>query len=192
MAVIRPLVPVWDVAQRLLHWGLAAAATAAWLSGEETLAFHIAAGYATLALASTRILLGFVGSRNARFANFVRSPGAVWRYGRSIVQGREHRYLGHNPLGGWMVLALLLLTVVVCASGYMYTTDAFWGLRWVEWIHRGSAWLGVALVCVHVSAVFVMGRRHGDRLVAAMLTGLKRPARPPCDAEASEADCSSN
>lgn len=188
MEAIRPSVPVWHLAQRLLHWGLASAATLAWFTGEDTLALHIAAGYAALALASARVVMGFVGGRYARFANFVRGPRAVGHYALRILQGREHRYLGHNPLGGWMVVALLLSTVIVCVSGYMYTTDTFWGMAWVDRFHRAGAWLGVVLVCTHVTAVFAMGRRHGDKLVISMLTGRKRLDPGQVTAGAPEAD----
>ena len=95
------------------------------------------------------------------------------RYARALLGGRERRYLGHNPLGGWMVLALLSCTLVACVSGVLYTLDAFWGMAWLEWIHRAAAWAVLGLAGVHVSAVVVMSWRHRENLAASMLTGRK-------------------
>ena len=174
MAGRQDTVPVWDLLQRLLHWGLASSIALAWWAGEERLSLHIATGYAALAIVSTRTVWGLVGSRYARFRAFVRGPGTVVDYAHKLTQGREQHYLGHNPIGGWMVLALLLCVLVVCVSGILYTTDQFWGVAWVEQTHRASAWTLVALVAVHLSGVAFMSWRHRENLVASMWSGRKR------------------
>lgn len=167
-------VKVWDLLQRLLHWSLAGTVAACWWAGEERLSLHIAFGYAALAIVASRSAWGFVGSRHARFAGFVHGPRAVIRYGRDLLGGRERRYLGHNPLGGWMVVALLLCMAFVCGTGILYTTDYFWGMAWLEIAHRASAWAVVGLVVVHVAGVAFTSWRHRENLVAAMVSGRKK------------------
>jgi cytochrome b len=170
----RASVLVWDPLQRLLHWLLVAAVALAWWAGEARLSLHSGAGYVALGIACLRILLGWFGSRHARFTDFVRGGAAVWRYARAIARGEEPRCLGHNPLGGWMVLALLGLMLVVCVSGWLYTTDRFWGMAWLEQLHFFSAWTLVVLAGLHVAGVLFTSWRHRENLIAAMLTGRKR------------------
>ena len=160
--------------QRVLHWTLAGAVALSWWAGEERLSLHIALGYTALACAALRSAWGFLGSRHARFASFVRQPGAVLQYARDLAARKERRYVGHNPLGGWMVLALLACVLVVCASGILYTTDRFWGLAWLEQLHRVCAWTLVSLVGLHLAGVAFTSWRHRENLVAAMIGGRKR------------------
>jgi len=167
---------VWDPAQRILHWGLVVAVALAWWAGEERPSLHIAAGYVVIAIVVARTAWGLFGSRYARFSDFVHGPRAVFDYARQIARRREQRYLGHNPLGGWMIVALLLCLAVVCASGLLYTTDYFWGMGWLEQTHRISAWMLVALIGLHLAGVIFTSLRHGENLVRAMFSGRKRIA----------------
>ena len=159
---------------RVLHWSLGVAIAVAWFSGEEELKRHEWAGYAALAVVALRSVWGFVGTRYARFSEFVRGPGAVIAYAASVARHAEPRHLGHNPLGGWMIVALLATVVGVGVTGWMYTLDAFWGLAWLEWTHRALAWSLVGLVALHVAGVVFSSLRHRENLVVAMLTGFKR------------------
>lgn len=168
-------VKVWDPLVRVLHWGLVAAIAVAWIAGEAWLRTHEAAGYAALGIVAVRVVWGVVGSAHARFGDFVSGPARVWRYAVDVVRSREARHLGHNPLGGWMVLALLASVAVTGLSGWLYTTDLFWGLAWVDLLHRASAWTMVALIVLHVAGVLFTSLRHRENLVAAMLDGRKRP-----------------
>lgn len=167
-------VGVWDLVQRLLHGALIVSVALTWCAGEERLSLHLWAGYAVLAIVSARLLWGFVGSQHARFARFVCSPHVAWCYLRAVLQRREPRFLGHNPLGAWMVVALLSCLVVVCVSGILYTTDQFWGLAWLESTHRIAAWSVLVLIALHVVGVVFTSLRHRENLVAAMWTGRKR------------------
>lgn len=176
-------VQVWSLPQRVLHWSLAAGVAVAWWAGEGRLSLHNAAGYVALAAVSIRLVYGVLAGGHAGFRTFVHGPVAVARYARALLGGREQRYLGHNPLGGWMVLALLACTLVACASGVLYTLDAFWGMAWLEWIHRGAAWAVLGLAGVHVLAVGVMSFRHRENLAGSMLTGRKRPSAQPDHAD---------
>lgn len=108
---------VWDPLVRLFHWGLVVAFTIAYLSGDEENSLHVYSGYAVLGLISFRVLWGFIGTRYARFSQFVTSPGTVIQYLKDLLARKPKHYTGHNPAGGWMVLALLLTLFVVTVSG---------------------------------------------------------------------------
>lgn len=110
-------VRVWDLLVRIFHWSLVVAFTVAYLSGEEEENLHIYSGYAVLALIGFRVLWGMVGTRYARFSNFVCSPQTTIAYINDLFYGRAKRYVGHNPAGAAMILALLLSLFVVSYSG---------------------------------------------------------------------------
>ena len=165
---------VWDPLVRLLHWGLVASIAITWIAGEAWLRTHEIAGYVALGIVAVRVVWGLVGSAHARFADFVARPAVVWRYAFEVVRAREARHLGHNPLGSWMVLALLVSVLVTGFSGWLYTTDRFWGLAWVDLLHRTSAWAMVGLIVLHLAGVVFTSLRHRENLVASMLSGQKR------------------
>ncbi|MCB1500357.1 MAG: cytochrome b/b6 domain-containing protein [Bauldia sp.] len=167
-------VPVWDPLVRIFHWSLVAAFATAWLSAEESRSLHEAAGYVVAGLVAFRVLWGIVGPRHARFADFVRSPAAVLRFLRDTAHLRAPRHLGHNPAGGAMVVALLVALAVITGSGYMMTTDAFWGVRWVREVHEIAVNLTIVLLVLHVLGVVLASFEHRENLVAAMFTGRKR------------------
>lgn len=165
---------VWDPVVRLLHWGLALAVAVAWFSGEETLARHEWAGHGAMLAVVLRTIWGFVGTPHACFADFVRAPRVVRVYAVAIRRHVEARHLGHNPLGGWMIVALMATVMATGLTGWMYTLDAFWGLAWLEWTHRALAWGLVGMVLMHVAGVVFSSLRHRENLLLAMLTGRKR------------------
>ena len=167
-------VKVWDPFVRVFHWSLAALFLLAYVTGDEVQNVHIAAGYAIAGLLALRIVWGFVGPRHARFGDFVRSPRAVFAYLRDVALLRAPRYLGHNPAGGAMVVALIVMLIGTGITGYMMTTDAYWGAEWVEEVHEVLANLTVGLVVVHVLGVLVASFEHRENLVKAMITGRKR------------------
>lgn len=172
--VERPaVVPVWDPLVRLFHWSLVAAFATAWLS-EPGESLHNAAGYAALGLVAFRLLWGVVGTRHARFRAFVPSPGELLAYLRRLARGNAPRYLGHNPAGGAMIVALLAMVALSAGSGWLSITDRFWGVEWVEELHEAAANLTLGLVGFHVAGVLVSSLVHGENLVRAMITGTKR------------------
>jgi cytochrome b len=170
-------VRVWDPFVRLFHWSLALSFGVAWLSANSWDALHLWAGYAAGALVAARILWGVIGTSYARFSQFVRSPLSVLAYLRSIVRGGEARYIGHNPAGGAMVVALFVAIATTAASGWALTTDAFWGVTWMQKLHYGLAQGLLALVCVHLAGVALASFRHRENLVGAMISGRKRTPR---------------
>ncbi len=165
-------VKVWDPLVRILHWVLAGAVIVALVS-DQSRSLHKAAGYLAAGLVLLRVIWGFVGSLHARFADFVNSPGAILAYLGDVVRLHPRRYLGHNPAGGAMILALLGLVLVASLSGWMSQTDRFFGVFWVEALHAGSANLLIGLVVLHVIGVILSSLLHGENLIRAMITGRK-------------------
>jgi cytochrome b len=101
----------------------------------------------------------------------------AWRghsFLRDTMQMRAPRYLGHNPAGGAMVIALLSAISVISLTGYMMTTDSFWGVEWVEEVHEVSVYATLGLIALHVLGVIVASSEHSENLVLAMFTGRKR------------------
>jgi len=173
-AARRSEVSVWDPLVRIFHWGLVAAFLVAWATGDEIKRAHVMAGYCVIGLVVFRILWGFIGAQHARFVDFVRRPGAVTSYLRDTARLRAKRYLGHNPAGGAMIIALLVMLSIIGATGFMMTTDAFWGLAWVQGTHEAAVNLTLGLVVLHILGVIVASYEHGENLVRAMITGRKR------------------
>ena len=154
---------------------------AAWLTSLAVQRWHEPIGYAALGIVAARIAWGFLGGRHARFASFVRGPAATAAYAGCVLARREPRYLGHNPLGGWMVLALLACVGALGVTGWLYAaTDMFWGEAWLERLHAMLAWLLLAFIAVHVAGVLFTSLRHRENLVRAMVDGAK-PAPQPGD-----------
>lgn len=167
-------VRVWDPLVRVFHWSLVASFAVAWASGDEWQALHEAAGYAIMGLLAIRVAWGFVGTRHARFSDFVHRPSAVLAYLVDIVRLRARRHIGHNPAGGAMVIALIVMLSLATVTGFMMTTDGYARAEWVEEVHEAAANLAVLLVGLHLLGVFAASLSHGENLVKAMITGRKR------------------
>lgn len=110
-------IPVWDPLVRLFHWSLVLAFIVAWLTGEEEGALHANAGYVILGLVLFRLVWGFVGTRHARFSDFLFSPRQTFAYLRNMAGGRPDHYTGHNPAGGWMIFMLLASLLIAVYTG---------------------------------------------------------------------------
>jgi cytochrome b len=175
-------VKVWDLFVRLAHWTLVAAVLGAWLTaeadGDTAKKVHEWLGYLALGVLALRIPWGWIGTRYARFSQFVRAPAQTLAYAKTVASGSERRYIGHNPLGAWMILALIVMVIAASASGWLYITDRFWGEEWLEEIHEALANIVLTLVVLHVAGVIFSSLRHRENLVRAMFTGRKRPPGP--------------
>ena len=166
-------VRVWDRFVRVFHWSLVGLIAAAWLT-EDLKSVHHWIGYTVLALVAARLVWGVIGTPHALFSDFVYGPAQVLTYLRDLGRGQERRYLGHNPVGGVMILSLIVTILATCISGWLMLTDRFWGSSAMESIHEIAATAILVLVVLHVSGVLWESRRHSENLVRAMFTGLKR------------------
>ena len=122
-----------------------------------------------------RIVWGFVGPEQARFAAFVPRPAYLLAYVRALTRGEERRHLGHNPLGALMILLFFVLLLGLGLTGWMQKTDRFFGVDWVEETHARLSDVLIVAMLVHVAGALVASVRHRENLVWAMVTGRKRP-----------------
>lgn len=166
-------VRVWDPLVRIFHWSLVLAFFGAWILGDGG-TLHQVLGYSVLGLVAFRLVWGVVGSRHARFAGFVPTPRRLLAYARDLVARREARHLGHNPAGAAMIVAMLLALVATGVTGWLQTTDAFWGSEVLDTLHKTLANGMLGLVGLHVAGVVYSSLRHRENLVRAMFTGRKR------------------
>lgn len=169
---------VWDPLVRLVHWTLALSILVAWLTRSGGGRWHEWVGYAALVLVAVRVAWGAIGTRYARFTQFVRGPRATLSYGARFARARAPRYVGHNPLGGWMTVALLSAIALTGFTGWLYTTPDYWGVEWVEEIHEAFAIAVLVLVALHVTGVIASSISHRENLVASMVHGRKRGPSP--------------
>lgn len=167
-------VRVWDAPVRVFHWLLVLSFAGAFVTAESERwrLVHVTLGYTVAGLIAFRMVWGLVGTRHARFANFVRGPAAVLAYLRALLRGSPEHHLGHNPAGGWAIVALLLGCALLTASGWATYNE--WGGDWLEELHEALGNGLLALIGVHVVGVIVSSRLHQENLVRAMFTGRKR------------------
>lgn len=165
---------VWDPIVRVFHWSLVAFFLFSYLTGDEWKSAHILSGYVVGGLIAARLVWGLVGSHHARFVNFVYSPRTIAAFLGDTARLRAKRYIGHNPAGGAMVVALLVTVTGIVTTGYMMTTDTYWGIEWVEDAHEIFVNLTLGLIVLHVGGVVLASLEHRENLVRSMFTGHKR------------------
>ena len=193
-------VKVWDLFVRIFHWTVVVSFFIAYVTEDDVMWLHELAGYIILALVITRIIWGIIGSQYARFTNFVYPPSVIKQYFNDSLQFKSKRYLGHNPLGGAMVILLLLMLILTSWSGIEADGEGFSGRAAInielvksavadddddeheedsgnelwEDIHELLANATLFLIFVHVIGVLFSSVAHGENLVRAMITGRKR------------------
>jgi cytochrome b len=165
---------VWDLPVRLGHWLMAGGFALAWITGdsEEWRLVHACAGGTVVGVALFRLFWGLVGSRYARFADFVKSPPAALAYLKSLLAPKPQHCVGHNPAGGWAIVLLLALALLTGASGWL-TYEEIGGGELFEDLHEGLANAMLAVVGIHLAGVAVGSLVHRENLPRAMITGLK-------------------
>ena len=180
-------IKVWDPFVRLFHWTLVTAFLVSWLTEDELITLHVYAGYLITILVLLRIVWGVVGTRYARFNDFVVAPAKVFKYLKDLLTFRAKRTIGHNPAGGAMIVALLISLLITASTGMLaYGAEGLgpmaelifsnvpYGGELFEEIHEFFAHLTLLLVVVHLSGVLFGSLLHHENLVRSMFTGTKR------------------
>ena len=178
-------ITVWDAALRCFHWALAILVVFSFVTGTVGggwMAWHLRSGYAILALVVFRVAWGLAGSETARFTSFVRGPAAASAYARDVLSRRHRALVGHNPLGGWMVVFMLLAIAAQAASGLfaddeiatqgplaVKVSNAF--VARMSTFHHYNQWVVAGVVAVHVLAIAVYWKVLRSNLVKPMLDG---------------------
>lgn len=183
-------IKVWDPLVRFFHWSLVSAFIIAFITEDELLSVHSWAGYLILTLISIRIIWGFIGTRYARFTNFVYSPENIRQFLKDTLQFKAKRYLGHNPAGGAMIILLIISLLITTISGILLLgaeeqagplahlfihAGGFWS-DVLEELHEFFANFTLLLVALHVLGVIFESLIHKENLVSAMISGFKRKA----------------
>ena len=176
---------IWDVPVRLFHWALAILAVASFVTGKVAggwMAWHLRSGYAILALLLFRLAWGVAGGDTARFRNFLHGPRAVIDYARSLEALRPAPWVGHNPLGGWVVMLMLAVLLLQAATG-LFSDDeiATQGplasrvadavVARMTSVHKANGWVIAAVVAVHVAAIAIYQWRLKVNLAGPMVHG---------------------
>jgi cytochrome b len=180
-------VRVWDLPTRLFHWLLVALVAASFASGKiggNAMIYHEWCGEAILALLIFRVAWGFMGSYPSRFRTFLAGPATVFRYALTLLRRDEDQHLSHNPLGGWSVMAMLLILLIQAGTGLFANDDIFIEGPLYTWvskaasdrltsIHRLNHDVIIVLVAVHVAAVLFHLVYKKENLIGPMITGRK-------------------
>jgi cytochrome b len=165
---------VWDVPTRVFHWLLVICFAGAWLTSEsERLQMiHYAFGYSACALVLFRLIWGVVGTRYARFTQFLKGPAEMMKHAKGLLSSHAHSTVGHNPVGGIVMVGLMLLILLIGLTGY-FSVKEFLGDLMGE-AHEAISSLALAVVVIHIAAAIIMSVLQKENLVKAMVTGKKR------------------
>jgi cytochrome b len=187
---------VWDLPLRLFHWLFALTILASWATGKagfEWTPWHMRLGYWMIGLLIFRLIWGFVGPRHARFSSFVASPRRAWSYLRRLFgAGTVLHSVGHNPLGGFMVIVMLLLVAFQATTGLFSTDDIVWTgpynssvsgatAQFLTKVHHANFNFILAAVTLHIAAILFYAFVKKQNLVPAMITGWKPAEAVPAD-----------
>ncbi len=181
-------VKVWDAPVRLFHWVLVALFAFMFFSGKmkgNWMEWHMYSGYMILALVLFRVLWGFVGSTHARFSSFLAGPAAGFAFMKKLLSGEPAHVPGHNPVGGWMVVVLLLALLFQAGTGLFGNDDISIEGPLAKFVskdlsdrlttfHYYSFYVLLALAAVHIAAVLFHVFVKKENLVGAMFTGVKK------------------
>ena len=186
------LVRIWDIPTRLFHWSLVVLIGISFYTGLSggfvEMDYHMISGYCILSLVLFRILWGLFGGHYARFTTFVKGPGAIIRYLKSL-NTKNLPYAGHNPLGALSIVIILLVLLTQAVTGMFANDDimlegplvhlvSYDTSRMLTGIHKTNKWIIGALVLVHLLAILFYQFYKKDRLIIPMITGRKLLSEP--------------
>lgn len=179
---------IWDIPVRVFHWVLVALIVLSFTTaqiGGNAMRIHELSGFTILTLVLFRVLWGVFGSTYARFTNFVRGPGQAFGYARALARGRAPFHAGHNPLGAWMIVAMLLCLLIQAGTGLFANDDIMTEGPLYPWvskqtsdllstIHEINFYVLLALIALHVAAAlyYLWGKR--ENLILPLFSGRKK------------------
>ena len=178
---------VWDFPTRIFHWLLVAFVVFSFITGKiggTALKYHELSGFVILVLVVFRLVWGFVGGEQSRFITFVKGPAAVIRYASSLLRRDSIRHIGHNPLGGWSILAMLVSLLIQTGTGLFANDDVLFEgplyhlvskktSDWLTSIHLLNQKVLLILVVIHIGAVLFYLIAKRENLMKPMITGTK-------------------
>lgn len=165
---------VWDFPVRVFHWLLVISFAGAWITSESEAQqmIHYAFGYSACFLVLFRVIWGLVGTRYARFSQFIKSPTETIDHIKSLLAGNQHTGLGHNPAGALAMLSLMALVLLIGLTGY-WNIKEFLGDVMGE-AHEAIASIALAVVAIHIAAAIIMSFMQKENLIRSMVTGKKQ------------------
>ena len=178
---------VWDIPTRLFHWILVGLVIFSFISGKigvTAMRYHEWSGFAILVLVVFRIVWGFIGGRQSRFSDFLKGPAAVIRYASSLLRKDSKPHIGHNPLGGWSIIAMLISLLIqvgtglfanddILTEGPLYALVSKQTSDWLTGVHHLNQKVLLVLVLIHIAAVFFYLIAKRENLIKPMITGSK-------------------
>lgn len=164
---------VWDLPIRVFHWLLVVSFAGAWLTAESEAQqmIHYAFGYSACGLVLFRIVWGLVGTRYARFNQFIKGTSKTTHHIKSLLNRQQDHELGHNPVGAVAMVLLMVLILMLGLTGYWIVKDLLGEL--VGEVHEIIASMAMAVVTVHVAAAILMSFLKDENLIKSMVTGKK-------------------
>ena len=180
-------IQVWDIPTRLFHWLLVGLVIFSFITGKigiTAMRYHEWSGFAILVLVVFRLTWGFVGGQHSRFINFVKGPETVARYASSLLKTDSKPHIGHNPLGGWSVLAMLISILIqvgtglfanddILTEGPLYALVSKQTSDWLTGVHLLNQKILLVLVLIHIAAVIFYLIAKRENLIKPMITGNK-------------------
>ena len=179
-------VPVWDLPTRVFHWLLVASVLVAWITAElpgPGFAIHKLAGYSIGGALIFRVIWGFIGSPHSRFADFIKPWSDIEAHARMLFRMSPPRSVGHNPIGGWMICALMIVLTTIVVSGLFSASEDLAGpfaeaipsglTHLIADLHEAAFNILLVLVTIHVLGVCVDMVLNRENLIGAMWWGRK-------------------
>jgi cytochrome b len=180
-------IQVWDIPTRLFHWILVGLVVLSFITGKigvTAMRYHEWSGFAILVLVVFRIMWGFIGGQQSRFSNFVKGPAAVIRYASSLLRKDSVQHIGHNPLGGWSILAMLISLLIqvgtglfanddILTEGPLYALVSKQTSDWLTGVHHLNQKILLVLVLIHIAAAIFYLIAKRENLIKPMISGNK-------------------
>ncbi len=180
-------IPVWDIPTRIFHWLLVGLVIFSFITGKIgglTMQYHEWSGFAVLCLVAFRLVWGFIGGQQSRFSAFVKGPVTVFRYLSSLLKTDSGPHIGHNPLGGWSIIAMLISLLLqagtglfanddILTEGPLYDLVSKQTSDWLTGLHQLNQKVLIGLVALHIGAILFYLFAKGENLLIPMITGKK-------------------